>query len=381
MTVLRRIAMITAGVALVVGFAVDSTPPIDRTATAGAAAVRVKPEPPGQAKKTTTTSSPTTTSATSTTVAPPPPPSGGFDYLTMRPFAAGSPFNTPIPAGTQWFDSRTLHYEPSGAIRRWWARVDSESSRVWLGNSSDPLWTFQMPDYIAPPPWNRNRPAQTFTMHGPAATDEDHSTDHLVVLIDQTTGTYVEVWNARVDTVRRVVTGQQGNMGWATGDIVNGLAAGSPGGLNAGVRATNTSWIAGAINGRDIARGIIDHALAIAAPGSMFSPTLVRWPATSPDGQGFGPLEQGTRFGIPPGTPMPAGLTPIGQMAFTAIQTYGMYLLDYAGLERPSISVDANTVTDAQVRGLYADWEMPGGLSDMDRITPLMRVADYQPAD
>ena len=389
----RRLAVLTAAPTLLIGFSTTSSaepPDIKKGAKADAVAVRhpdvlVKPDPPGQAKKTTTTTVEATTTTvgntttTSTTIAPPPPPPVPFDYAAMRPFAAASPFNTPFPAGTQWFDSHTLHFEPSGAIRRWWASATAADSRVWVGNNTDPLWTFNMPSYIAGPPFNRNRPAQTFTMHGPARMDEDHSSDHLLVLIDQSTGQYTEVWNAQVDTTKRTITGQQGNMGWATGDIVNGIGAGSPDGKNAGVRATNCSWIGGVINGRDIARGVIDHALAIAAPGSMFSASLVRWPATSPDLQGRGPLEQGTRFGIPAGTPMPPGLTPIGQMAFRAIQTYGMYLLDFGGLERPSISVDANTVTDAQVRGLYADWEMPGGLSDMDRIAPLMRVADYQP--
>ena len=39
---------------------------------------------------------------------------------------------------------------------------------------------------------------------------------------------------------------------------------------------------------------------------------------------------------------------------------------------------DRNTVTSSQMAPLYEFWNM-GGTSDMDRIIPLLRVADYQP--
>src|SRR5437879_4643952 len=69
-----------------------------------------------------------------------------------RPFSATSPWNTLTPANTAWFDTPVLH---SGAplsngdtFRHWW--VTTDAMHIWWSSPTDPLWTFQMPAFIAP---------------------------------------------------------------------------------------------------------------------------------------------------------------------------------------------------------------------------------------
>ena len=81
-----------------------------------------------------------------------------------RPFSDASPFNTPSPSGTQWFDTPTLHtlnvpLSNGDSFRHWW--VNADAAPVWYAKSTDPLWTFVLPDYIHLPA-NRNRSATTF---------------------------------------------------------------------------------------------------------------------------------------------------------------------------------------------------------------------------
>ena len=65
-------------------------------------------------------------------------------------------------------------------------------------------------------------------------------------------------------------------------------------------------------------------------------------------------------------------------MVFDALQNYGAFVGDFCGGGSPQFYSDRNTVTSSQMAPLYEFWNM-GGTSDMDRIIPLLRVADYQP--
>lgn len=327
---------------------------------------------------TPTTVPPTTvppTTVTSTTIVTPPLVPGG-----TRPFGPTSPWNKPTPAGTVWYDTPRLHTMPiavnGDTFQHWW--VNTSSVGIYYSKATDPVWTFNMPAYIAPL-WNRNRPAQTFQVRAPANMVDGGDEDHILVVIDGTR--YYEVWNASVDPVTRTVTNLPSGPGWATGDFVNGAGAGTTAN-NDGVRAANFSWAAGLITGHDLAAGKIDHALVVALPHSMLkaggTPDYV-WPATAWDNGGAtGPIRMGSRLGIPAGTPRPAGLSPLGNQMFDALVKYGAFVGDYCGGPWPMFYVDKFTVTEDQMRPLFTWWDY-GGSSDMEKLAPLLRVADYQP--
>lgn len=296
---------------------------------------------------------------------------------SSRPFSTGSPFNTPIPAGTNWYDSSPLHTTPAinGDTRRHWWVLGPFG--VYYAQPTDPIWTFNMPTVNGGDAFHRSRAAQTFKVRAPAGIVAGTDTDQILVVVDGTT--YYELWLSSVDSANRTVTGRV----WATGDIVTGAGAGNMA-VNDGVRATNFSWAAGLITGRDLANATIDHALAVALPGDVLDGHTDQgyiYPATAWDNGGWsGPVKSGTRLGIPAGTPQPAGLTPLGIKIFKALTVYGAYVGDFVGGSWPAFYVDANTVdvNSPTITNLYAFWDNNGS-ADMDKIGPLLRVADYQP--
>ncbi|MEO7369673.1 MAG: hypothetical protein ABIZ69_02345 [Ilumatobacteraceae bacterium] len=293
-----------------------------------------------------------------------------------RPFGATSPWNTPTPGATKWFDTGLLHtlatpVDGSSALH-WW--VNTESVGVFYTGPGDPVWTFHLPvlDSVR---YHRVRPATTVSVQAPANMIDGGDVDHVVVLVSGST--YYEAWNADVNQSTRTVTTRSAEATWAIGDIVNGQGAGSPN--NDGSRASNFSWAGGLITGDDLARGLIDHALVVALNGTMLKGgSDYVFPATAWEDNGSGPIKMGSRIGIPATVARPAGLTPLGNMVFDALQHYGAFVGDYGGGPWPQFYADKNTVTQAQVRPLFAFWEH-GGSSDMEKIIPLLRVADYQP--
>ncbi len=120
-------------------------------------------------------------------------------------------------------------------------------------------------------------------------------------------------------------------------------------------RASQVSQLGGLIRGADLANGVIPHALSVALPGSTLRSGWV-WPAFGQDGDasstysGFVPM--GSLLAIPPGTPMPAGLSPAGQMIWTALRNYGAYVVDRTG---PSSVLIAEASAEAAVNPARAD--------------------------
>ena len=296
-----------------------------------------------------------------------------------RPFSAGSPWNTPTANGTKWFDTVRLHTLETpvngDSTLHWW--VNTESVGVYYANTTDPVWTFDLPALDAPL-WHRVRAAQTFSVRAPADMIDGGDSDHVLVLVSG--NTYYEVWNANVDQSTRRVTTRSAGATWATGDITNSPGAGSAN--NDGTRASNFSWAAGLITGDDLQRGKIDHALVVALTTPILkagaTPDYVA-PATAWDNGGsYGPIKMGSRIGIPATTPRPAGLSAVGNMVFDALQKYGAFVGDFCGGPWPMFYADKHTVTATQVEPLFTFWDHNGS-SDMEKIIPLLRIADYQP--
>ena len=253
-----------------------------------------------------------------TTIPPTTPPTTPGPVAPGRPWSASSPWNTPTPAGTRWYDSTVLHTASpvnGDARRHWW--VSNTGVGVYQGTATDPVWTFNLPA-INDTYFHRVHPASRFSVRAPAGMQAGDGSDKILFVVNGTT--YYEVWLADVNPATRTVTGQM----WSTGDYITGPGAGSPN--NDGVRAANFSWAGGLITGRDLANGKIDHALAVALTADTLDGNSgrFRFPATAWDNGGAtGPIQMGSRIGVPAGVAMPAGLSPVGVMMFNALQTYG----------------------------------------------------------
>lgn len=310
-----------------------------------------------------------------------------------RPFAATSPFNTPTPSSTEWYDSPLLHTwaAPSGQdnFRHWWVAVDY--GIAWVSDS-EPQWTFNLPGYTAND-WHRTRPATTLTFRANASLTPQPAVnpgdDRYILVADPATGDYVEVWSSTVDAAAHTVTGPV----WATGNMITGLGVGDLAtNLNAGVRAANFSVSAGAITKADIDAGKIDHALEVNVPGNMLlggaspvGPYIP--PATAGNGDWpTGTIKMGSKIGIPASATRPNGLSPLGNLVFDALQKYGMYVGDVCGGQWPIFAADGPSfgikpgasLDNTPFEPLIAFWNHAGS-ADMEKIGPLLRVADYQP--
>jgi hypothetical protein len=216
----------------------------------------------------------------------------------------------------------------------------------------------------------------------------------MLIVADPVSGNYVEVWQASVDSTTHTVTPLYSwGPGWATGNAITGPGAGTLTN-NDGVRATNFSVMGGMITASDLAAGRIDHALQVALPADMATggtpnPGVdYRAPATSSDWTTTGgPIMYGSRIGIPAGVARPAGLSPIGNMVFDALQKYGAFVGDACGGSWPMFVADKGSLPNATLdpsdtanpfHPLIAYWAYSGS-SDMEKIGPLLRVANYQP--
>jgi hypothetical protein len=109
------------------------------------------------------------------------------------------------------------------------------------------------------------------------------------------------------------------------------------------------------------------HALAVSLLGSELSAGYVA-PAIA-GGGGGGNIPIGARIGIPSGTPMPGGLSPIGVRMWNTLVRYGAYVVDEHGGTAPAIFY-------ADPRSVGADSVAPlrGAGGDLDRIMPSVRV-------
>src|SRR5262249_9841980 len=100
--------------------------------------------------------------------------------------------------------------------------------------------------------------------------------------------------------------------------------------------ATQMSQLGGLIRSWDLQQGVIRHALQLIAAPTVLNNQVV-WPAMSADSYitgnpnpGFVPY--GGLLAIPSNAVMPSGMSPVGQMLWTALRDYGAYINDSQGV-------------------------------------------------
>lgn len=243
----------------------------------------------------------------------------------LHPFASNSPWNTPIGSGAR-FESVTgpatasLLAGGKPVINR-----DQWSVGVFVATSADPKATLV---------GVRNKLTFNDAII-PLATTPTGGTDRHVAVVqpDRVTAYDVFKWET--------YTG-----GVATTQIANRLdLRGS--GVGVGGRAARVPALAGLIRAQELKDLKINHALALAAPGTVLKSGYV-WPASAQDAHAAtsytGQAPMGSLFAIPGSVDVTKlGLSPEGLALARALQNYGTYLVDQAGTNALYCELSCNT--------------------------------------
>jgi hypothetical protein len=136
-----------------------------------------------------------------------------------------------------------------------------------------------------------------------------------------------------------VITG----MGWGTSSPF----------LGAGIMAAGSSELAGMLVQAETDTGAINHALQITIYSSLNRPGFTGGAIAGDGPSPGGIVQEGDRLGIPPGTSMPAGLSPLGQKVFLAFQKYGAFDIDTGGAT--NLRAQQNAYDAATVNALRTD--------------------------
>lgn len=224
--------------------------------------------------------------------------------LSERPFAASSPWNTMIASDAQYSAgnaaiTRSLTKHTSRA----WINAAVYSVGVAVGDSDDPLTTFDVPD------------ASTLQSRVPASAQPARGTDSELAVINGDRS--FEYWGAR-----------KNGSTWTArfGDVVDLTGSGTTG----GVRASGFSLLGGLIRTDEL--GGIDHALVVALAADQLRSGPVE-PARSQDSDAAssyrGVVPMGSLVAIPRTVDLAGlNLSPSGLVLATALQQYGAYVGD-----------------------------------------------------
>jgi len=153
-------------------------------------------------------------------------------------------------------------------------------------------------------------------------------TDHELVIWDVDNDVVWEFWAEQAPTAAGRPADGWSFATYATQSTTTGSGVFTRGAESNTCSASGLSYLAAQITAKDIAAGVIGHAIACAMVSTASPPVA---PALYSDGSTSGGVPEGTLFFFPSSVTMPTGLCSLAQMIFTAIQTYGMYVIDTAG--------------------------------------------------
>ena len=169
----------------------------------------------------------------------------------------------------------------------------------------------------------------------PAAAITSGSGDSPLIINQPSTNTEWEFWQASPNsdgTWSACNGGKLPNYTTSKGVFDNGSVDGY------GMSASGASYLGTLLTEGDVSSGSINHAMAFTVesnPGGapyndcngFVAPANRADPACTQPGE----PPEGTRMIMPKSVPMPPGLTPLAQMVFTALQNYGLVLVDSSG--------------------------------------------------
>ncbi|HEV7258712.1 MAG TPA: hypothetical protein VGN82_13110 [Bosea sp. (in: a-proteobacteria)] len=201
-------------------------------------------------------------------------------------------------------------------------------------------------------------PGGTVNIRMPAAANGAAGTDGELIVIDGDVAYNFWQFKRTSSTTGTAVSFGAENV--VTGD---GWGSKSPF-LGAGITAVGASQLGGLIVKDEMNDGDIDHALQLAVDRNLVKAGAVGQALSSDGSSASGIVQEGQLLAIPPGTPMPSGLSAAGQQVFKAMQTYGAYVVDVAG-GTTNVRAQANAFDSATIAALA---------KDMHQITPLLHA-------
>lgn len=266
--------------------------------------------------------------------------------LETPPFTASSSWNTQVSSDATF----TKLNWPASTGYNYSVAWDSYSPSVYVASSSDPLV-----QVTYPPGWGY--PGGTVSVHMPAAANGAAGTDGELIVIDGDVA--YNFWQFNRTSTTTASAASFGAENIVTGD---GWGSKSPF-LSAGITAVGASQLGGLLVKDETNDGSIDHALQLVVDSKLVQSGAIGQAISSDGSSASGIVKEGQLLAIPPGTPMPAGLSKLGQEVFTALQKYGAYVVDVAG-GTTTIRAQANAFDDATITALW---------HDMGNITPLLQ--------
>jgi len=280
-----------------------------------------------------------------------------------RPFANSSPWNILADDTPYSFDEH-----PELDDDHWWVNLAEWSIPVVNSAPGDPMVAVTVSA-------SHGRPATVVNVRIPAGVSgAPPASGDGTLQVNETNGISHSFWKF-VRTSTTTATAQAYGSTPLDADGFTDPATG----LNAGIRAAWCSPMAGLLTGPEIAAGEIEHALAIALPGSMLTSGWVA-PALNEDSDTsayFGSIPMGSRLVVPPTATMPPGLSALGQKIWRAARRYGLLVVDQAG--SPTLYADPRSMTAAQIAPLRETWCPANcdGTNDLDDIASQLVVARY----
>ncbi len=271
--------------------------------------------------------------------------------LPARPFAASSPWNTLI--GTAIYTPLAW---PAATGYNYSIAWDSYSPAVYEENTSDPLVAVA---YDAS--WGY--PAGTLNIHIPVGVTGAAGTDAELIVI----GIDNNVYNFQGFDRTSNTTATASYLAWCNFTTSSGFGTYSPF-LGAGVMAIGASELGGLLNDLDQTRVAaslpINHGIQLSVDVPLCLPGFIP-PAIAGDGSSTtGIVTEGQLIGIPPSTPMPGGMSTLGQAVFTAMQTNGVYIVDRA-IGDSAVRAQANAWNPTVITAL---------VTDINLIIPLLQA-------
>jgi hypothetical protein len=242
---------------------------------------------------------------------------------TARPFAAGSPWNSAIPADPE--------LDPQSE--------DMVSSLIEDGGGHALLYEFGVPVYEAgadtpkvtvtctKTTWGRC-PLRGLRVPIPAGARPSPGSDGAMVVVDRGTGRVYDFWQ-----IERAGSSRW-RASWGTWTALSGAGVGGEvGGADGGSTGAGVNLLAGLVRVSDVKKGAIDHALALVSDKSC--PGDFRYPATKTDGHASEPTctPEGARVQLDPSIDVDSlpDIDPAERAVAKALQTYGGYLRDSGG--------------------------------------------------
>ena len=276
------------------------------------------------------------------TPAPVPPPAPPAAGLNVRPYTAGSAWNTPIAAGAAADPNSAQLIAGLGAHDGGRLTSDPEQYTfpVYFADASTPRYNVPCRTYRCTVV-SASGTTTTDVLQGvpiPATAQTSAGSDAQMIIIDSASGTEWDVWQASFD-----------GSGWSVGNgsVYNVYWDGMP--TRYGSRGAGVPYYAGLIRPWEIAAGQIDHALAFAYPTPASGRCV--WPASKTDGNtgGDSAIPEGARLQLDPNLTeadlAAMGLDRTGMIIARALQQYGMILIDVSG--RPKIYAENLLVNPA----------------------------------